>query len=210
MNNPKLLGGIAIAVVITAIILKVTGFTLGSNTNTTNTTPTTNTNTTMFSYQGKLPDDQITNKQVHLHMTKGDIVFSLDSKQSPIAVSNFVYLTGQKYYDGILWHRVEDWVTQVGDPQTKDSRVDANLWGTGGPGYTIPDETVTGEYKRGTVAMAKTAAPNSAGSQIFILKADYPLPKTYQIIGQVTSGIDVVDKLERGDQILTAAIEPAS
>lgn len=206
LYTPKILGGVAILVVVTAIILQLTGFKLGGSTTNSSTQ---NTNT-MYTYQGTLPADQITNKQVRLRLAKGDIVFSLDAQQSPIAVSNLIYLINQKYYDGILWHRVEDWVVQVGDPQTKDSSASSSLWGTGGPGYTIPDETVTGEYKRGVVAMAKTQAPNSAGSQFFILKVDYPLPKTYQIIGQVTSGMEVVDGMQAGDAITSATIEQRS
>jgi cyclophilin family peptidyl-prolyl cis-trans isomerase len=67
--------------------------------------------------------------------------------------------------------------------------------GTGGPGYTIQDEPVVGEYTRGTMAMARTAAPNSAGSQFFIMHADYPLQPDYVIFGQVTEGIEVVDAI---------------
>jgi len=66
--------------------------------------------------------------------------------------------------------------------------------GTGGPGYQFNDEPITGEYKRGTVAMANSG-PNTNGSQFFIMHADYALPKNYVIFGQVTAGLDVVDKI---------------
>ena len=66
--------------------------------------------------------------------------------------------------------------------------------GSGGPGYSFADEPFTGEYLRGTVAMAN-AGPNTNGSQFFIMHKDYSLPKNYVIFGNVTSGIEVVDKI---------------
>lgn len=206
--SSKVQVGIAIAIIVIAIILGTTKWKLpGSTTN----TRSTNTNTTVDNVVSTvLPSDQITNKQVKITTPKGDIVFSLDAAQSPIAVSNFVTLANQGFYDGIKWHRVEDWVIQGGDPQSKDPSASPNLWGTGGPGYTIKDEPATGDYLPGTVAMAKTAAPNSAGSQIFIIKVATPLPKVYQIIGQVTVGLDVVSTIAVGDTMTTVVVEPAS
>lgn len=78
---------------------------------------------------------------------------------------------------------------------------DPNGTGTGGPGYTFDDEPFTGEYTRGTLAMAN-AGPDTNGSQFFIMHADVPLPKNYVIFGHVTKGMDVVDK------IATAATKP--
>jgi cyclophilin family peptidyl-prolyl cis-trans isomerase len=66
--------------------------------------------------------------------------------------------------------------------------------GTGGPGYKFADEPFSGEYLRGTVAMANSG-PNTNGSQFFIMHQDYPLPKNYVIFGQVSSGLEVVDKI---------------
>ena len=85
--------------------------------------------------------------------------------------------------------------------------------GSGGPGYEIQDEPVTGDYVRGTLAMAKTSEPNSAGSQFFIVLQDLggSLPKDYQIFGHVTDGMDVVDAISNlpndGSQ-LSLAIDP--
>lgn len=205
--------GIAGAIILVAIILGLSGWKLPrSKTQTPSLTHSTNLNTTVATsvVDTILPSDQITNKQVKIVTTKGDIVFTLDAVQSPIAVSNFITLANQGFYNGIKWHRVEDWVIQGGDPQTKDASVSPSLWGTGGPGYTIKDEPATGDYLPGTVAMAKTAAPNSAGSQIFIIKVATPLPKVYQIIGQVTAGLDVVKAIAVGDTMTTVTIEPAS
>lgn len=209
-SSPKVQLGIAGAIILIAIILGLSDWKLpGSSNRTTN--QSTNTNITVDnSVSTVLPSEQITNKQVKIVTPKGDIVFTLDAAQSPIAVSNFVTLANKGFYNGIKWHRVEEWVIQGGDPQTKDASVSPDLWGTGGPGYTIKDEPATGDYLPGTVAMAKTAAPNSAGSQIFIIKVATPLPKVYQIIGQVTSGLDVVKAIAVGDAMTTVTIEPAS
>lgn len=126
----------------------------------------------------------------------GDIVVRLLPQESPIAVNNFVFLARQGYYDGVKFHRVvKGFVIQSGDPTGT---------GGGGPGYTIQDEKVTRDYLPGTVAMAKTALPNSAGSQWFVCLADLrtSLAKNYQIFGEVTSGMDVALKI--GDVSVTA------
>ncbi len=77
-------------------------------------------------------------------------------------------------------------MVQTGDPTGT---------GTGGPGYNFAEEPVTREYTRGTIAMARTQAPSSQGSQFFIVHQDYPLPKEYTIFGQVTEGLDVLDAI---------------
>ncbi len=124
-----------------------------------------------------------------LKTAQGDIVISLLPKDAPIAVNSFVFLARQGYYENVPVHRiVKGFVIQSGDPTGT---------GTGGPGYTIKDEKVSLEYDRGTLAMARTPAPNSAGSQFFITLASLAgrLPKDYVIFGRVTKGMDVVDKI---------------
>lgn len=154
-----------------------------------------------YTFPGQLPADQIENKQVRMATSKGEIVFTLDAAQAPLAVSNFVYLANQGYYNGLTWHRVvPGFVVQGGDPLGT---------GTGGPGYKFPDETVTGEYTAGTVAMANSG-PNTNGSQFFIVLEDQPtLPKSYTIFGRVTSGLDVVRKITQTDTMDTVTVEPA-
>ncbi len=136
-------------------------------------------------------------RTVTLATEKGDIVIGIKGALSPIAAGNFVALSECGYYDGTVFHRtaaLQDgtpFVIQGGDPTGT---------GTGGPGYTIKDEPVTTPYHRGTVAMARTAAPDSVGSQFFIVLDDQaagPLSaaNTYQIIGEVTSGMDVADQI---------------
>ena len=119
--------------------------------------------------------------------------------EASMAASNFILLAANGFYNGLKFHRVESgFVVQGGDP---------NGDGTGGPGYQFPDEPVTRDYLKGTVAMAN-AGPNTNGSQFFIMLADHPeLPKQYTIFGQVIAGQDVVDKLAVGDIVQKAVIQ---
>ncbi len=120
-----------------------------------------------------------------LKTSAGDITVEL-AKNMPITVNNFVFLAKDKFYDGVIFHRtISGFMIQGGDPTGT---------GMGGPGYKFADEKFTGEYKRGTIAMANSG-PNTNGSQFFIMHADYPLPPSYTIFGMTTSGLDVVDKI---------------
>jgi len=124
----------------------------------------------------------------------GDIKVRLYGDQVPQTAGNFVKLSESGFYNGIKFHRViSDFMIQGGDPLTKEDSTKAR-WGTGGPGYQFADEPFTGEYTRGTLAMANSG-PNTNGSQFFIMHKDTPLPKSYVIFGQVTEGLDVVDKI---------------
>jgi cyclophilin family peptidyl-prolyl cis-trans isomerase len=141
-------------------------------------------------------------RTVQLRTEKGDIVIAVEGRLSPIATGNFVELAECGYYDGVVFHRlVPGFVIQGGDGQFgRQPDIDFNRIGTGGPGYRIRDEPVTAAYRRGTVAMARSQQPNSVGSQFFIVLDDesaFSLSQvnTYQIIGQVTSGMDVVDEI---------------
>ena len=126
-----------------------------------------------------------------LDTNHGVIEIEFDAVRSPIAVNNFVFLSREGYYDGVIFHRViEDFMIQGGDPTGT---------GTGGPGYKFRDELEgTGDYSRGTVAMAN-AGPNTNGSQFFICHRDAGLPHSYTIFGKVTSGIEVVDSIAGAD-----------
>jgi cyclophilin family peptidyl-prolyl cis-trans isomerase len=118
----------------------------------------------------------------------GDITVEL-SKDTPITTNSFVFLSQEKFYDGVIFHRViPGFMIQGGDPTGT---------GMGGPGYKFADEKFAGEYKRGTIAMANSG-PNTNGSQFFIMHADYPLPPNYVIFGMTKSGLDVVDKIAAG------------
>jgi cyclophilin family peptidyl-prolyl cis-trans isomerase len=122
----------------------------------------------------------------------GNMTVKIQSELSPIAAGNFVALADCGFYDGVVFHRVVPrFVIQGGDPTGT---------GSGGPGYTIEDEPVTTQYSRGTVAMARTQAPNSVGSQFFIVlddeaRSSLAAANTYQIIGSVTEGMETADKI---------------
>ncbi|OGK63184.1 peptidylprolyl isomerase [Candidatus Roizmanbacteria bacterium RIFOXYA1_FULL_41_12] len=121
-----------------------------------------------------------------LKTSMGDITITLFASATPITVNNFVVLSRKSFYTNTIFHRtINGFMIQGGDPSGN---------GTGGPGYKFDDEPFTGEYTRGTVAMAN-AGPNTNGSQFFIMHKDYGLPKNYVIFGKVTSGIEVVDKI---------------
>jgi len=130
---------------------------------------------------------------------KGTIELSLDAKAAPKTVNNFVFLARDHYYDGLTFHRVEPgFVIQGGDPEGT---------GKGGPGYTIPDEASGLPHVDGALAMAKSSAPNSAGSQFYITLAPQPgLDEGYTVFGAVTAGKDVVAKIARGDTITSVTI----
>jgi cyclophilin family peptidyl-prolyl cis-trans isomerase len=141
-------------------------------------------------------------RTVTITTEKGDIVVKVEADLAPIATGNFVALAECGYYDGVVFHRVvPGFVIQGGDGQFgRVPNVIPGLVGKGGPPYRIKDDPVTATYHRGTVAMARTVDPDSAGSQFFIVLDDGAEPSlakanTYQIMGEVTSGMEVVDAI---------------
>ena len=129
--------------------------------------------------------------QATLDTNHGEIVIEFDAARSPLTVNNFVFLAGDGYYDGVIFHRViEGFMIQGGNPTGS---------GMGGPGYRFRDELEgDGTYSRGTVAMAN-AGPNTNGSQFFICHTDVGLPHSYTIFGKVTEGMDAVDSIATTD-----------
>lgn len=139
-----------------------------------------------------------------LQTTEGTIEIELFTDQMPITAGNFQKLVSEGFYDGVKFHRViEGFMIQGGDPITKTDQVLS--YGTGGPGYTIPDEHIEGELLtnvRGTIAMANSG-PESGGSQFFInlvdnQKLDFnrpPLTSKHPVFGRVIEGMDVVDAI---------------
>jgi peptidyl-prolyl cis-trans isomerase B (cyclophilin B) len=138
-----------------------------------------------------------------IHTAKGDIVFAFYPDEAPQHCAAFVKLARAGFYDGLTFHRVEPgFVIQGGDPSGN---------GTGGPGYQIDAEFSNLPHIKGTVAMARSANPNSAGSQFYICLDDASfLNKQYTVFGQAVAGQDVVDKIRKGDVMETVTIEPAS
>ncbi|GIW69206.1 MAG: hypothetical protein KatS3mg100_700 [Candidatus Parcubacteria bacterium] len=139
-----------------------------------------------------------------MRTTKGVIVLELFAKETPKTVANFARLSQEGFYNGVRFHRViPGFMAQTGDPLTKDPAM-KDRWGTGGPGYTIPDEFVPGlSNARGTVAMANTGAPDTGGSQFFINVTDNtfldfdkdPQTSRHPVFGRVIAGMDVVDAI---------------
>jgi len=131
---------------------------------------------------------------VTVHTSRGDFVIDLvDPKVAQQTVNNFVYLSQNHFYEGLTFHRVvPGFVVQGGDPMGD---------GTGGPAYKLPDESNPSRWPRGTVGMASSAAGVS-GSQFFITIGDAPFLASngvYNHFGQVSSGMEVVDKIQVGD-----------
>ena len=133
-----------------------------------------------------------------LKTTKGDITIELNRDQTPKTVQNFVKLSRDGFYDDTIFHRVmEGFMIQGGDPEGT---------GRGGPGYKFDDEPFTGEYTRGTVAMANSG-PNTNGSQFFIMHEDTQLRKEYVIFGKVISGMEAVDLIATDEVELSSSGE---
>jgi peptidyl-prolyl cis-trans isomerase B (cyclophilin B) len=118
---------------------------------------------------------------------------------APKTVENFVKLAKQGFYNGLTFHRVvPDFVVQGGCPKGN---------GTGGPGWTVPAEFNKQKHLRGSVAMARSQHPDSAGSQFYICYGPTPhLDNNYTVFGQVTSGMEHVDRIKQGDRMKTVDI----
>lgn len=118
----------------------------------------------------------------------GDFKVKLFANETPLTVNNFVYLAKNKFYDGLIFHRIiKDFMIQGGDPIGN---------GTGGPGYRFNDETSKQKIVKGSLAMAN-AGPNTNGSQFFIVTASATpwLDGKHTNFGVVTEGLDIVEKI---------------
>lgn len=130
--------------------------------------------------------------EVALATNRGDLTLTLDRAIAPCAVESFTYLAGEGFFDGTPCHRLTTSATlsvlQCGDPSGT---------GTGGPSYRFAEEvTPETSYPRGTVAMAKSSAPSSTGSQFFLVYADSQLPPEYTVVGRVDdAGLEVLDAI---------------
>ncbi|MBI4340214.1 MAG: peptidylprolyl isomerase [Chloroflexi bacterium] len=143
-----------------------------------------------------------------LKTAKGDIVIELNARKAPLTVSNFVDLARRGYYDNSTFHRVlPGFMAQGGDPTGT---------GSGGPGYTIPDEFTDLRHDRGVISMANTGRPNSGGSQFFITYVPTPYldglnpdgsrkpcgtpgVSCHAVFGKVIAGMDVAESLTPRD-----------
>jgi len=134
-----------------------------------------------------------TNPIATIETTKGQITIELWKDVAPGTVDNFTKLANDSFYDGTCFHRIiAGFMIQGGDPQTKDQSLQ-DLWGTGGPGHTIKAEFSDRPHVRGVISMARSANPDSAGSQFFICldNASF-LDGQYTAFGTLSSGDDVL------------------
>ncbi len=161
-------------------------------------------------YEADITNDM--NPVAVLNTTMGVIEIELFEDQMPITAGNFAKLVDEGFYNGIKFHRVIDgFMIQGGDPITKTNEV--LRYGTGGPGYSIPDEHIKGDLLtnvRGTISMANSG-PNSGGSQFFINLVDnqnldfdkMPLTSKHPVFGRVVSGMEVVDVIGKAETNMT-------
>lgn len=139
-------------------------------------------------------------KQVRIKTVHGDIVFKLLKETAPITTARFEELAKEGFYNGLVFHRViPGFVVQGGDPTGT---------GAGGSGKKIKAEFSDLKHIKGTVAMARARDVNSADSQFYFSLGEHPhLDGKYTIFGKVVEGIDVLDKIQKGDKMLSVSLE---
>jgi peptidyl-prolyl cis-trans isomerase B (cyclophilin B) len=151
------------------------------------------------------------------------ISIELDGTNAPISAGNFVDLVQQKFYDGLVFHRVvKNFVVQGGDPKgngtggyipkgsTAERRIPLEIKPSGGTTITY-SQPINGapqlEHKRGAIAMARSQAPDSASSQFYFTLEDVPyLNGNYAVFGKINQGLDVIDTIKQGDKITSAKV----
>ncbi|MFL2554320.1 MAG: peptidylprolyl isomerase [Candidatus Rariloculaceae bacterium] len=144
--------------------------------------------------------DETKNYSVSITTNRGTIGLELYPQHAPQTVNNFVYLASQRFYDGVLFHRViPNFMIQGGDPTGS---------GRGGPGYRFADEFNGNplRHERCVISMAN-AGPNTNGSQFFITHLPTPhLDGKHTVFGKVVIGEDIVDTIEQGDEIVSVTV----
>lgn len=155
---------------------------------------------------------QSDDKLVILHTNLGKIVIEFFPNDAPNHVTNFIKLAEDGFYDGSIFHRIiPGFMIQGGDPNTKDG--DKSTWGTGGPGNFVNAEFNTIKHNRGIVSMARSADPNSAGSQFFIVHKDSNfLDGQYTVFGRIVTQdsfetLDKIASVQTGDKDIPIDIE---
>ena len=138
--------------------------------------------------------------KVKIETTQGEIDLEVYPQHAPKTVNNFVFLAGEGFYDGVVFHRViNNFMIQGGDPTGT---------GSGGPGYKFEDEVSNNplKHEHGVISMAN-AGPNTNGSQFFITHSPQPhLNGNHTVFGKVVKGQDVVDTIQQGDKIVQMTI----
>jgi len=140
------------------------------------------------------------NIKIKIETTQGDIDLELYPQHAPKTVNNFVFLAGEGFYDGVMFHRVIcNFMIQGGDPTGT---------GRGGPGYRFEDEVRENPltHEQGVIAMANSG-PDTNGSQFFITHSPQPhLNGNHTVFGKVIKGQDIVDAIQQGDKIVQIKI----
>jgi len=148
----------------------------------------------------ELQIDVSRNYVVSIETNRGNIELELYPQHAPQTVNNFVFLAGQGFYDGVVFHRViANFMIQSGDPTGT---------GRGGPGYRFADECYGNplKHERCVISMAN-AGPNTNGSQFFITHLATPhLDGRHTVFGKVTSGEDIVDAIQQGDTMTSVKV----
>ncbi|MHB9107377.1 MAG: peptidylprolyl isomerase [Armatimonadota bacterium] len=143
-------------------------------------------------------------RRATIRTERGDIVLELYGDKAPLTVANFVKLAQSGIYKGTTFHRVvqtpQFWIIQGGDPRGD---------GTGGPGYQIKLEIAPDlKHEPGAIAMARSAAPDSAGCQFYIaLNRISHLDGQYAVFGKVVSGLENAQQINQGDKIIDVVVE---
>jgi peptidylprolyl isomerase len=207
MHKDNLIAVLA-AIITCAVLIGAVSMWLGGEGQKTNELKTTDTNSVITPLTKKAQEAyQVTmtnenNPVAEVVTNKGTFSLELFADTMPVTAGNFIKLAKDGFYDGILFHRViPGFMIQGGDPTTKTAEV--ARYGTGGPGYAIPDEHIAGEFltnTRGSISMANSG-PNSGGSQFFINVADNtfldfdkePLSSKHPVFGRIVSGMEVID-----------------
>lgn len=144
--------------------------------------------------------EKATNPVIKISTEKGDMLLELFPDVAPKHVEGMLTLTKKGYYNNLTFHRVvPGFVIQGGCPQGT---------GTGGPGYTLPAEFNARKHLKGTLAMARTSDPNSAGSQFYICLDVIPhLDNQYTVFGQIVQGHEVPEKIKQGDKMQVSVVQ---
>lgn len=147
----------------------------------------------------KIPDGLDPENTLILTLKDGPVIIKLRPDLAPKTVARIKELTRDKFYDGLLFHRViENFMAQTGDPRGT---------GTGGSGLNVPAEFSNVPFRRGTVGMARAASVNSGDSQFFIcLSAADGLNGQYTVFGQVVLGMEAVDKIKLGERSMNGTV----
>jgi peptidyl-prolyl cis-trans isomerase B (cyclophilin B) len=151
-------------------------------------------------------------KHATFETNRGTIKAELYEDDAPKTVANFEKLANDGYYDGIKFHRViADFVVQGGDPYSRDLPAGDRRIGSGGPGYTIPDELKGNPRKHevGALSMAH-AGPNTGGSQFFMVLSEQNtrhLNGVHTVFGKITDGLDVMKQIQPNDTMTKVRVE---